>query len=76
MRNSKCLSLFLGLILAVSACVVMAEDILIADFESEDYGDWKAEGEAPKPYTSGTWGPSASVALIERDGRTWHEEAF
>ena len=37
---------------------------------------WKAEGEAPKPYTSGTWGPSASVALIERDGRTWHEEAF
>ena len=24
-------------------------------------------------YTSGTWGPSASIALIERDGRTWHE---
>ena len=27
-----------------------------------------------KPYTAGTWGPSAAVALIERDGRTWHED--
>ncbi|MAW86413.1 MAG: glucose-6-phosphate dehydrogenase [Phyllobacteriaceae bacterium] len=24
-------------------------------------------------YTAGTWGPSASIGLIERDGRTWHE---
>ncbi len=30
--------------------------------------------EPPKPYASGTWGPSAAVALIERDGRTWHED--
>ncbi len=35
---------------------------------------WKSKGDAPKPYTSGTWGPSASVALIERDGRTWYED--
>src|SRR3546814_599266 len=35
---------------------------------------WRARGDAPKAYTSGTWGPSASVALIERDGRTWHED--
>jgi glucose-6-phosphate 1-dehydrogenase len=35
---------------------------------------WSASGEAPKPYTAGTWGPSASVALIERDGRTWNED--
>ncbi len=34
---------------------------------------WRAGGEAPKAYTSGTWGPSAAVALIERDGRTWHD---
>ena len=34
---------------------------------------WKASHEPPKPYTAGTWGPSASVALIERDGRTWHD---
>jgi glucose-6-phosphate 1-dehydrogenase len=35
---------------------------------------WERSGEAPKPYTAGTWGPTASVALIERDGRTWHED--
>jgi glucose-6-phosphate 1-dehydrogenase len=35
---------------------------------------WQSSKEPPKPYTAGTWGPSASVALIERDGRTWHED--
>jgi glucose-6-phosphate 1-dehydrogenase len=35
---------------------------------------WKASSDSPKPYTSGTWGPSAAVALIERDGRTWYED--
>ena len=35
---------------------------------------WEAEGAAPNAYTAGTWGPTRSVALIERDGRTWHEE--
>lgn len=33
-----------------------------------DDGRQEAQG-----YTAGTWGPSASIALIERDGRTWHE---
>ena len=28
----------------------------------------------PKPYPAGTAGPAAATALIERDGRTWHEE--
>ncbi|MDR3521287.1 MAG: glucose-6-phosphate dehydrogenase [Acidocella sp.] len=32
---------------------------------------WSESGELPKPYTAGTWGPSAAIALIERDGRTW-----
>jgi glucose-6-phosphate 1-dehydrogenase len=36
---------------------------------------WAASEEAPKPYTAGSWGPGAAVALIERDGRTWHEDA-
>ncbi len=36
---------------------------------------WKATADAPKPYTAGTWGPSAAVALIERDGRTWYESS-
>jgi glucose-6-phosphate 1-dehydrogenase len=34
---------------------------------------WKSTSDLPKPYTSGTWGPAAAVALIERDGRTWYE---
>jgi glucose-6-phosphate 1-dehydrogenase len=32
---------------------------------------WGNSSELPKPYTAGTWGPSAAIALIERDGRTW-----
>jgi glucose-6-phosphate 1-dehydrogenase len=36
---------------------------------------WADSGETPRPYQSGTWGPSAAVALIERDGRTWNEES-
>ena len=36
---------------------------------------WGASGEAPKPYVAGTWGPSAAVALTERDGRSWSEGA-
>jgi glucose-6-phosphate 1-dehydrogenase len=35
---------------------------------------WSSSMDRPKPYASGTWGPSASIALIERDGRTWNEE--
>ena len=34
---------------------------------------WAEEGLAPKPYTAGSWGPSAAIALAERDGVTWHE---
>jgi glucose-6-phosphate 1-dehydrogenase len=36
---------------------------------------WAAQGDAPKPYTAGTWGPTASSALIVRDGLSWKEEA-
>ena len=35
---------------------------------------WAHSAERPKPYASGTWGPSAAIALIERDGRSWSEE--
>jgi len=34
---------------------------------------WNEEGLTPKPYTAGSWGPSAAIALAERDGVTWHE---
>ena len=35
---------------------------------------WERSREPPKPYPAGTW-PSAAIALIERDGRHWHDEA-
>jgi len=34
---------------------------------------WEGAKQEAQGYTAGTWGPSASIALIERDGRTWHE---
>jgi glucose-6-phosphate 1-dehydrogenase len=36
---------------------------------------WAARPDPPRPYPAGSWGPTAAIALIERDGRTWHEEA-
>ncbi|WP_246455105.1 glucose-6-phosphate dehydrogenase [Thermomonas brevis] len=34
---------------------------------------WRATGMVPKPYPAGTWGPSASVSLIDRSGHSWRE---
>jgi glucose-6-phosphate 1-dehydrogenase len=34
---------------------------------------WQACGMVPKPYAAGTWGPSAAIALAERDGVSWYE---
>ena len=35
---------------------------------------WKANGMKPKSYPSGSWGPSAAIALTERDGVTWQDD--
>jgi len=35
---------------------------------------WADGPDAPKLYPAGSWGPTSSIALIERDGRTWHED--
>ncbi|MDG6077815.1 glucose-6-phosphate dehydrogenase [Erythrobacter litoralis] len=35
---------------------------------------WDEHGMTPKTYSAGTWGPSAAIALTERDGVTWHDE--
>ena len=35
---------------------------------------WEESDEPPKTYTAGTWGPSAAIALAERDGVSWHDE--
>ena len=34
---------------------------------------WAESGVTPKSYTAGSWGPSAAIALTERDGVHWHE---
>jgi glucose-6-phosphate 1-dehydrogenase len=35
---------------------------------------WADSFEPPRPYPAGSWGPSSAVALVEREGRTWHED--
>ncbi|HEX8382486.1 MAG TPA: glucose-6-phosphate dehydrogenase [Sphingomonas sp.] len=35
---------------------------------------WAENRMKPKTYPTGTWGPSAAIALTERDGVTWHDE--
>ncbi len=34
---------------------------------------WAANSMTPRPYAAGTWGPSAAIALTERDGVTWND---
>ena len=34
---------------------------------------WKEAGMKPSAYASGNWGPSSAIALIERDGASWHD---
>ena len=36
--------------------------------------NWAADSQGPRLYASGTWGPSASSAMIARDGFCWAEE--
>ena len=36
---------------------------------------WATDGEGPRPYNAGSWGPPASSALVARDGFTWDEES-
>jgi len=35
---------------------------------------WQNDTVGPRPYAAGTWGPSASSAMIARDGFCWSEE--
>ncbi|MES2974991.1 MAG: glucose-6-phosphate dehydrogenase [Pseudomonadota bacterium] len=35
---------------------------------------WKADAQGLRTYAAGTWGPSASSAMIARDGYCWSEE--
>ena len=35
---------------------------------------WAANGTRPKSYPAGSWGPSAAIALTERDNVTWQDD--
>jgi glucose-6-phosphate 1-dehydrogenase len=35
---------------------------------------WQTDTQGPRPYAAGTWGPSATSAMIARDGFCWSEE--
>jgi glucose-6-phosphate 1-dehydrogenase len=34
---------------------------------------WAENDITPHPYTAGSWGPTAAIALAAKDGVTWHE---
>ncbi|MEO8103440.1 MAG: glucose-6-phosphate dehydrogenase [Betaproteobacteria bacterium] len=34
---------------------------------------WRSTGQKVRPYTAGSWGPSAAIAMTERNGHSWHE---
>ena len=44
------------------------------EWADEILNNWEKMGTKIRSYTAGTYGPSASIALIERDERSWHEE--
>ncbi len=35
--------------------------------------EWADQELTPQSYTAGSWGPSAAIALAEKDGVSWHE---
>ncbi len=35
---------------------------------------WDAARQKAEPYVAGSWGPTASSLLLDRDGRAWHED--
>jgi len=34
---------------------------------------WTADGDGPRPYAAGTWGPATANFLITRDGHAWYD---
>jgi glucose-6-phosphate 1-dehydrogenase len=35
---------------------------------------WQTHAAHPLPHAAGTRGPSAAIALLEREGRSWHQD--
>lgn len=40
----------------------------------ENWQQANVNGEGPRPYAAGSWGPGAASALVARDGHSWMEE--
>ena len=49
-------------------------DAIRADWAEDGRADRSGPNSGPRPYTAGSWGPSAAIALTERDGVSWHDE--
>jgi len=65
---ASCLSLAIAA-LAMPSSAIAADDVLIADFEAANYGDWKIEGEAfGKAPAKGTLGGQMQVTGFEGKG--------
>ncbi|MCH9696277.1 MAG: glucose-6-phosphate dehydrogenase [Gammaproteobacteria bacterium] len=35
---------------------------------------WQTSNQSVESYVSGSWGPSAAALMLDRDGRSWHQE--
>ncbi|KAG1660393.1 Glucose-6-phosphate 1-dehydrogenase [Nymphon striatum] len=59
------------------ATLFMRRDEVEAAWEWADniLDTWEEDNIKVKKYSAGTHGPSSAIALIERDGRSWHEDA-
>ena len=56
---------------------VLAHDELDAAWQWLDpiQQAWARDNQPLRPYPAGTWGPTASSALVARDGDSWREES-
>jgi len=68
----------LGDVLRGNPTLFMRRDEVVAAWEWVEpmLHSWERNPKGPRSYISGTWGPSSAIALIERDGRTWQNDAI
>jgi glucose-6-phosphate 1-dehydrogenase len=66
--------LLFDVIRANSSLFMRADQLEVAwQWVDEIMAGWAESGAKPATYAAGSWGPSASVAMIARDGRQWEE---
>ncbi len=62
-------------VMRANSTLFMRADQLVAAWQWVDgiIDGWRKTNQRAVGYTAGSWGPSDSIALIARDGRTWEE---